>query len=225
MRSAEEVKPGLLRPRKSAILSFDTITQEASMTRNILPILFTAGIFLAGAVLAQTPAANPKVLFKTTKGDITVELFSAKAPITVKNILDYVGEKFYDGLIFHRVIPDFMIQCGGLTAEMSQKSGRAPIKNEAGNGLKNTRGTLAMARTNVVDSASSKFFINLKDNTFLDHKDDTSQGFGYCVFGKVVAGMDVVDAIAKVPTGSKRGHGDVPLEPITILSATVVDGK
>jgi cyclophilin family peptidyl-prolyl cis-trans isomerase len=195
------------------------------MTRNILPVLLMAGVFLAGAVLAQTPAANPKVLFKTTKGDITVELYPAKAPITVKNILDYVGDKFYDGLIFHRVIPNFMIQCGGLTAEMGQKSGRAPIKNEAGNGLKNARGTLAMARTNVVDSASSQFFINLKDNAFLDHKDDTSQGFGYCVFGKVVAGMDVVDAIAKVPTGNKRGHGDVPLEPITILSATVVNGK
>jgi len=195
------------------------------MTRHILPVLLTAGIFLAGVALAQTPAANPKILFKTTKGDITVELYPAKAPITVKNILVYVGDKFYDGLIFHRVIPNFMIQCGGLTAEMSQKSGNPPIKNEAGNGLKNTRGTLAMARTNVVDSASSQFFINLKDNTFLNHKDNTPEGFGYCVFGKVVAGMDVVDAIAKVPTTSKRGHGDVPVEPITILSATVVNGK
>ncbi len=195
------------------------------MTRNIIPILFTAGVFLAGAALAQAPAANPKVLFKTTKGDITVELYPAKAPVTVKNILDYVNDKFYDGLIFHRVIPDFMIQCGGLTAEMSQKSGKAPIKNEAGNGLKNTRGTLAMARTDVVDSATSQFFINLKDNSFLNHTNETPQGFGYCVFGKVISGMDVVDAIAKVPTGSKRGHGDVPLEPIAILSATVVDGK
>ena len=195
------------------------------MTRHILPVLLTAGIFLAGVALAQTPAANPKILFKTTKGDITVELYPAKAPITVKNILAYVGDKFYDGLIFHRVIPNFMIQCGGMTAEMSQKAGNPPIKNEAGNGLKNTRGTLAMARTEVVDSASSQFFINLKDNTFLNHKDNTPEGFGYCVFGTVVAGMDVVDAIAKVPTGNKRGNGDVPLEPITILSATVVDGK
>jgi peptidyl-prolyl cis-trans isomerase A (cyclophilin A) len=192
------------------------------MTRNILPILITLSVFLAGAALAQTPAANPKVLFKTTKGDITIELYPAKAPITVKNILAYVEAKFYDGLTFHRVIPGFMIQCGGLTAEMSQKDGNPPIKNEAGNGLKNTRGSVAMARTNIVDSATSQFFINLKDNDFLNHKDNTPERFGYCVFGKVVAGMDVVDAIAKVPTTSKRGHGDVPVEPITILSATVV---
>jgi cyclophilin family peptidyl-prolyl cis-trans isomerase len=195
------------------------------MTRSIILILFTASVFLAGAALAQTQAANPKVLFKTTKGDITIELYPDKAPITVKNILDYVNDKFYDGLIFHRVIPNFMIQCGGLTAEMSQKSGKAPIKNEAGNGLKNSRGTVAMARTDVVDSATSQFFINLKDNSFLNHQNETPQGFGYCVFGKVVSGMDVVDAIAKVPTGSKRGHGDVPLEPITILSAEVIGGK
>ncbi len=195
------------------------------MTRYFLPALVTAGVFLAGVALAQAPGANPRVLLKTSLGDITIELYPAKAPITVKNILDYVNDKFYNGLIFHRVIADFMIQCGGLTAEMGSKSGRAPIKNEAGNGLKNTRGTVAMARTNVVDSASSQFFINLKDNAFLDHKDDTSQGFGYCVFGKVIAGMDVVDAIAKVPTGSKRGRGDVPLEPVTILSAELVGGK
>jgi cyclophilin family peptidyl-prolyl cis-trans isomerase len=192
------------------------------MTRNILPILFTVSVFLAGAALAQTPAANPKVLFKTTKGDITIELYPAQAPITVKNILAYVEVKFYDGLTFHRVIPGFMIQCGGLTAEMSSRAGNPPIKNEAGNGLKNTRGSVAMARTDIVDSATSQFFINLKDNAGLDHKNETPEGFGYCVFGKVVAGMDVVDAIAKVPTTSKRGHGDVPVEPITILSATVV---
>ena len=192
------------------------------MTRNILPVFFAASVFLAGVALAQTTAANPKVLLKTSKGDITIELYPAKAPITVKNILDYVNEKFYDGLIFHRVIPNFMIQCGGLNAEMGQKMGHAPIKNEADNGLKNTRGSVAMARTNVVDSATSQFFINLKDNVFLDHKDNTPEGFGYCVFGKVVAGMDVVDAIAKVATANKRGHGDVPVEPITILSAAVV---
>ncbi|OGD19252.1 MAG: hypothetical protein A2Y70_05815, partial [Candidatus Aminicenantes bacterium RBG_13_64_14] len=166
-------------------------------------MLVTASIFLAGVALAQTPAANPKVLFKTTKGDITIELYPAKAPITVKNILDYVGDKFYDGLIFHRVIPEFMIQTGGLTVEMSSKSGRAPIKNESGNGLKNNRGSVAMARTQELDSATSQFYINLVNNSQLDD-------MKYCVFGKVVAGMDVVDAIAKVPTGSKRGHGDVP---------------
>jgi cyclophilin family peptidyl-prolyl cis-trans isomerase len=192
------------------------------MTRNILPLLFAATVFLAGSVLAQTPAANPKVLLKTSQGDITIELYPAKAPITVKNILDYVEAKFYDSLIFHRVIPNFMIQCGGMDAEMHQKTGNAQIKNEAGNGLKNVRGSVAMARTNVVDSATSQFFINLKDNVALNYKNDTADGFGYCVFGKVVAGMDVVDAIAKVPTVSKRGHGDVPLAPVTILSATVV---
>ena len=192
------------------------------MTRNILPVLFAATVFLAGTVMAQAPAANPKVLFKTSQGDITIELYPAKAPVTVQNVLDYVEAKFYDGLIFHRVIPNFMIQCGGMDAEMRQKSGNPAIKNEAGNGLKNTRGSVAMARTNVVDSATSQFFINLKDNAFLNHKDNTPEGFGYCVFGKVVAGMDVVDAIAKVPTVNKRGHGDVPLAPITILSAAVV---
>ena len=192
------------------------------MTRNILPVLFAATVVLAGTVLAQAPAANPKVLFKTSQGDITIELYPAKAPVTVQNVLDYVEAKFYDGLIFHRVIPNFMIQCGGMDAEMRQKSGNPAIKNEAGNGLKNARGSVAMARTNVVDSATSQFFINLKDNAFLNHKDNTPEGFGYCVFGKVVAGMEVVDAIAKVPTVNKRGHGDVPLAPITILSATVV---
>ena len=183
------------------------------MTRNIL--LFAAAVFVAGAALAQTPAANPKVLLKTTMGDITLELYPAKAPITVKNILGYVEAKFYDGLIFHRVIPGFMIQCGGLNAEMSAKQGNPPIKNESGNGLKNARGSVAMARTNDLDSATSQFFINLVDNFGLDE-------MKYCVFGKVVAGMDVVDKIATVKTGSKRGHGDVPLEPITIVSATVV---
>ncbi len=192
------------------------------MTRYILPVLLAATIFLAGSALAQTPAANPKVLLKTTMGDITLELYPAKAPITVKNILDYVNAKFYDGLIFHRVIPGFMIQCGGLTSDMHEKPNNAPIKNEAGNGLKNDRGTVAMARMPEPDTARSQFFINLVNNDGLNHRNNTVEDFGYCVFGKVIAGMNVVDAIAKVPTGNMRGHGDVPLEPITILSATVV---
>ena len=192
------------------------------MTRSVLTLLITAGVFLAGVALAQAPAANPKVLLKTTKGDITIELYPAKAPITVNNILGYVHDKFYDGLIFHRVIPGFMIQCGGVTADMREKPNNAPIKNEAGNGLKNDRGSVAMARLPEPDTASSQFFINLVNNDGLNHRSNTPEGFGYCVFGKVIAGMNVVDAIAKVPTGSKRGHGDVPLEPITILSATVV---
>jgi cyclophilin family peptidyl-prolyl cis-trans isomerase len=185
------------------------------MTRHVLPIFLAATFFIAGLALAQTPAANPKVLLKTSMGDITFELNPAKAPITVKNILGYVNSGFYNGLIFHRVIPNFMIQCGGLNTEMGQKTGNPPIKNESGNGLKNARGSVAMARTNELDSATSQFYINLIDNFGLDD-------MKYCVFGKVVAGMDVVDAIAKVATGNKRGHQNVPIEPITILSATVV---
>ena len=185
------------------------------MTRNILPALVAAGVILAGLALAQAPAANPKILLKTTRGDITIELYPGKAPITAKSILGYVEDKFYDGLIFHRVIPGFMIQCGGLDAEMRQKTGNDPVKNEAGNGLKNVRGSVAMARTGIVDSATSQFYINLADNFRLDE-------MKYCAFGKVVAGMDAVDAIAQVPTGSQRGHQNVPLEPVTILSATVV---
>ena len=185
------------------------------MSRNILPFAVAATIFVAGSALAQTPAANPKVLLKTTMGDITLELYPAKAPITVKNILSYVDAKHYDGLVFHRVIPGFMIQCGGYTPDMHEKATDPPIKNEAGNGLKNARGSAAMARTQALDTATAQFYINLVDNFGLDD-------MKYAVFGRVVAGMDVVDAIAKVRTGSKRGHGDVPIEPITILSATVV---
>jgi cyclophilin family peptidyl-prolyl cis-trans isomerase len=192
------------------------------MTRNILPVLIAAMIFVGGLALAQTPAANPKVLLKTSKGDMTLELYAAQAPITVKNFLTYVNDKFYDGTIFHRVMAGFMIQGGGLTADMSEKVTRPAIKNEAGNGLKNHRGTIAMARLPEPDTASSQFFINLVNNDGLNHKDNSVEGFGYCVFGKVIAGMDVVDAIAKVPTGNKRGHANVPIEPVTILSATVV---
>ena len=185
------------------------------MIRHILPVLIAAGVFLAGAVLAQTPAANPKVLLKTSKGDITIELDPAKAPVTVKNFLSYVEDKFYDGLVFHRVIPGFMIQAGGMTAEMRSKMGKGTIKNESGNGLKNARGSVAMARSQALDSATSQFFINLVDNFRLDEMQ-------YCVFGTVVAGMEVVDAIAAVPTASKSGHQNVPVEPVTILSAAVV---
>ncbi len=194
------------------------------MTRQILSALFAAGLLLAGLAVAQTPATT-KVLMTTSKGDITIELYPAKAPVTVKNFLSYVREKYYDGTIFHRVIPNFMIQGGGLTAELHEKTSRTPIKNEAANGLENLRGTIAMARTSDVDSATCQFFINLVDNPNLNHKDDTPDGFGYCVFGKVVSGMDVVDAIAKVRTGTRHGMGDVPLEPVTILSVQVLGGK
>ena len=195
------------------------------MMRQILLTLTVAGLFLAATALAEGPAAATKVLMKTSKGDITLELNAAKAPLTVKNFLSYVKDGFYSGTTFHRVIPGFMIQGGGVTAELHEKSTKAPIKNEAGNGLKNLRGTIAMARTSEVDSATSQFFINHKDNGFLDHKNNTPDGFGYCVFGTVVAGMDVVDAIAKVKTGTRHGMENVPLEPVVILSVEVVAGK
>jgi peptidyl-prolyl cis-trans isomerase A (cyclophilin A)/peptidyl-prolyl cis-trans isomerase B (cyclophilin B) len=160
---------------------------------------------------------------KTSKGSFTVQLFDKQAPISVENFLKYVDEGFFDGTIFHRVIPGFMVQGGGLTADLKNKRGHAPIKNEATNGLKNKRGTLAMARTNDVDSATSQFFINLVDNDFLDHKGASS--YGYAVFGRVDSGMDVVDAIAGVKTGSKGMHQDVPVETLTIESVRRLDAK
>ena len=175
---------------------------------------------------SPAPGANaakaPRVLMKTSLGEITIELYPDKAPITVKNFLDYVDAKFYDGTIFHRVIPGFMNQGGGFTADMQQKPTRAPIKNEAGNGLKNTIGTVAMARTGVVDSATAQFFINTADNAFLDHRDETAPGFGYAVFGKVVNGMDVVKKIAAAPTATKGGLQNVPVTAVVIESVRVV---
>ncbi|HRT04747.1 MAG TPA: peptidylprolyl isomerase [Kiritimatiellia bacterium] len=162
------------------------------------------------------------VLIKTTLGDIKVKLAADKAPLTVANFLAYVDAKHYDGTIFHRVIDGFMIQGGGFDANMRQKPTKAPIKNEAANGLRNKRGTLAMARTMVVDSATSQFFINVKDNGFLDFRSPDPQGFGYCVFGEVVEGMDVVDKIKGVRTGVKAGMSDVPLETVEIVSVTRV---
>jgi cyclophilin family peptidyl-prolyl cis-trans isomerase len=147
-----------------------------------------------------------------------LELFADKAPVTTKNFLHYVDTDFYTNTLFHRVIPDFMIQGGGFTKGMNQKQTSAPIKNEAGNGLSNVRGSIAMARTQEINSATSQFFINLKDNLFLNHGDDTVNGFGYCVFGKVIKGMDVVDKIAGVSTGSVGPFDDVPLQDVVILS-------
>jgi cyclophilin family peptidyl-prolyl cis-trans isomerase len=161
----------------------------------------------------QTP---PAVVLTTSHGDLTVELFPQESPITVENFLAYVDAGFFDNTVFHRVIAGFMIQGGGMDADLRQKPTRAPIKNEADNGLKNTRGTLAMARTSDVNSATAQFFINLADNAFLDHG---GRDFGYAVFGRVTAGMDVVDAIAKVKTGRKGHHDDVPLEPVTVVRA------
>jgi cyclophilin family peptidyl-prolyl cis-trans isomerase len=162
-------------------------------------------------------STNPVVIIETTMGNITVELDAKNAPISTANFLAYVDDGYFTDTIFHRVIPNFMIQGGGITADMRDKpSDRAPIQNEANNGLKNDRGTLAMARTNDPHSATSQFFINHKDNDFLNFRSETMQGWGYAVFGKVIDGMDVVDAIAAVKTGNKGGHQDVPLETITI---------
>jgi cyclophilin family peptidyl-prolyl cis-trans isomerase len=192
-----------------------------------------AGMFvlvLTGMVqAADTPAADTaadtapvKVLLKTSMGNVTLELDRAKAPLSVANFVQYAESKHYDGTIFHRVIPGFMIQGGGFTAEMQQRPTQPPIKNEAGNGLKNLTGTVAMARTNVVDSATAQFFINAKDNAFLDHRDESPAGFGYAVFGKVVDGMDVVKKIEGVATATQGPHRDVPATPVVIESVTIV---
>ena len=158
------------------------------------------------------------ITIKTDHGDIAVELFEETAPISCENFRQYISDGHFDNTIFHRVIPNFMIQGGGMDADMNSKPTRAPIKNEATNGETNLRGTLAMARTGVVDSATSQFFINLRDNDFLNH---SSRDFGYAVFGKVTDGMDVVDAIAGVATGNVRGHQDVPLDAVTIVEVSI----
>ncbi len=192
------------------------------MLRSTLLGVSLIGLVLAFSTLTNAETANPKVLMKTTKGDMTIELHLDKAPITVKNFLSYVDEKFYDGTIFHRVIKDFMIQGGGLTEDFVEKPAKSPIKNEASNGLKNKRGTIAMARMPEPNSATCQFFINHVDNSFLDYG-VASDGFGYCVFGTVIDGMSVVDDIAKTPTMTKRGMADVPRETIKIISVSRVD--
>ena len=163
-------------------------------------------------------AKNPVVTMATSMGSVRIELDAEKAPITTKNFLDYVSDGYFDGLIFHRVIPGFMIQGGGFDANMKQKGAKAPIKNEAGNGLKNVTGSIAMARTNDVDSATAQFFINVKNNDFLNHKSPSPDGFGYAVFGRVVEGMDIVHSIEKVRTANRGMHQDVPVEGVVINS-------
>jgi cyclophilin family peptidyl-prolyl cis-trans isomerase len=209
---------------------------------NILLRLVAAGLaagVLASAALADQPTpraaltppntapnANahagtngPVVVMKTSMGEIKVRLFPDKAPTSVENFLQYVDDRFYDGTIFHRVSEGYVVQGGGFTTNFAKKETRAPIKNEAGNGLSNHRGTVAMARINLVDSATSQFFVNVADNTFLDHKNETTRGFGYAVFGEVIEGMDVVDRIAAVKTGTKGPFpAECPLENVTILS-------
>ncbi len=172
-------------------------------------------IIIGGFMLAE----NPKVKLSTGQGDIIIELYPEKAPITVENFIAYVNDGFYNNIIFHRVISDFMIQAGGFTSDGEQKKTRPPIKNEADNGLSNEAGTIAMARTPIVDSATSQFFINCKDNLLLNHG---VRDFGYCVFGKVIEGIDVVNKIQHSPTGSKKGRQDSPLEDIIIQSAQLL---
>ncbi len=164
--------------------------------------------------------ANPTVLIETTSGDILVELFADKAPKTVENFLSYVDDEFYANTIFHRVIPGFMIQGGGMGARMDEKETKAPVTNEADNGVKNDRGTIAMARTMDPHSATAQFFINLVDNAFLDHSSPSMQGWGYCVFGKVIEGIENVDKIAKVKTKSVGMHDDVPVDMVMITGVS-----
>ena len=166
-------------------------------------------------------STESRITVDTNKGTITIALHQEEAPITCENFLSYVRSGFYNQTIFHRVIPNFMIQGGGFTVDMNQKATDKQIKNEADNGLKNVRGTLAMARTQIVDSATCQFFINLADNNFLDHQGKTPQGYGYAVFGRVIDGMEVVDSIANTATGSHSQHQDVPIEPIIIEKMTI----
>jgi len=185
--------------------------------------------FLLLGLLLQTPAApappqpapgNPIVIIQTSMGSITVELFKDQAPVSVANFLEYVRDGFYPGTIWHRVVPGYVIQGGGFTADLAEKPTRPPIQNEATNGLSNRRGTVAMARTRTLRSATSQFYINLSDNPSLDHQGFSPDVFGYAVFGRVIAGMDVVDRIGQVKTGDKAGMEDVPLEPVFITSVT-----
>ena len=186
------------------------------MRRTLLSLFLIIPLMMNSLSMAQD---NPIVVMETNKGTIKIELWTDKAPISTENFLRYTDNNYFDGLIFHRVIPGFMAQGGGFDTDMVQKSTYDSIKNEASASLPNNRGTLAMARTNVVDSATSQFFINLVDNDFLNHTDETPRGFGYAVFGEVVEGMDVVDLIAAVATETTKGYQNVPTEPVIITSA------
>jgi peptidyl-prolyl cis-trans isomerase B (cyclophilin B) len=191
------------------------------MTKQMATIITAAGI----SGLSGCGEEARQVRLETTCGDIIIQLETRAAPQTVANFLDYVKSGFYDGTVFHRVIRTFMIQGGGFTPEMTQKNTRSPVVNEAANGLKNLRGTVAMARTGEPHSATAQFFINTVDNPFLDHQSATPEGWGYCVFGKVIEGMDAVDSIAKSPTTRKGMHADVPAEPVVIRKALVVKAE
>jgi len=201
------------------LLHIHNIHERMPILKKIVIVLIVTLFCVVQAVWADS--SKPRVLLETSKGVITVKLDSKAAPKSVENFLGYVHDGFYDGTIFHRVIKGFMVQGGGFTHDMQQKSTHAPISNEADNGLQNKRGTVAMARTMDPHSATAQFFINTVDNSFLDHKGKTSNGWGYCVFGKVVEGMNVVDAIESVSTTSKAGQRDVPATPVIIERAIV----
>jgi peptidyl-prolyl cis-trans isomerase B (cyclophilin B) len=193
-----------------------------TLNRFTLALLFCFLPFTAGATKpTDTGESTVTVRMQTNKGTIVLQLDAEKAPETVANFVEYAKSGFYDGTIFHRVIPAFMIQGGGFQPGMTQKATRAPIKNEADNGLKNDLGTIAMARTSDPHSATAQFFINTKDNAFLNHKAPNAQGWGYCVFGKVTEGMEVVQEIEKVATGARGGHQDVPKDDVVIEKVTV----
>src|SRR5262249_30632603 len=209
--------PKPLNGRRRGRATTNRCIRRPLMKRSFL-LALAAGVLGAAESVAQDK--NPVVVMETSMGTIKIELDQAKAPITVKNFLDYVEAKHYDGTIFHRVIPNFMIQGGGMEPGLKEKKTKAAIKNEAGNGLQNKRGTIAMARTNVPDSATAQFFINHKDNAFLDRA-NAQDGVGYAVFGKVIEGMDVVDKIAAVRTGNSGVHQNVPTEDVLIKSARV----
>jgi cyclophilin family peptidyl-prolyl cis-trans isomerase len=192
----------------------------------LLPALLTVAMILAAAIPASSEEKGkesyPHVYIKTNAGGFTIELYPDKAPVTVANFLNYVEKGYYSGTIFHRVIKGFMIQGGGFTTDMSQKETAPPIKNEASNGLKNEKYTLAMARTNIVDSATSQFFVNVKDNSNLDHRDKTQAGYGYCVFAKVIEGTNVIDKIEMAQTTTKGSYADVPVKPVIIKAMTLM---
>ncbi len=187
-------------------------------------LLALSCLCLAGGIQAQEKE-NPMIKLVTSAGDITLELYAEQAPVTVENFLQYVKDGYYKGTVFHRVIRNFMIQGGGFDEKLSKKSTRPAIKNEAANGLKNDLGTVAMARTSVPDSATSQFFINTVNNASLNHRDPSPGGIGYCVFARVVEGMDIVDAIQSVPTGVRAGMRDVPIENVVILDVVRIEAE
>ncbi len=189
------------------------------MSHKIYSTLAAVAMVCALGGCEKKVVENPQIILETSSGKIILELYPDRAPETVKNFIAYIDSEFYNDTVFHRVIPNFMIQGGGLTAEMKSKATQMPIKNEADNGLKNDRGTIAMARTADPDSATAQFFINIANNEFLNHKSKDSRGWGYAVFGRVLEGMDVVDAVAGMKTGPRGAYSDVPIQPVVIRKA------